>query len=122
MTDRSRLVDEAIEAEERELLRRIGEQPGHLDQVMSLFVGRTAWVHTVLIVVQAVMFIAGAFAAWNFFQAGDTLTALRWGLPAAVLLVVSLMLKLALWPVMNTNRVLAALKRIELLSARGPGA
>ena len=65
--------------------------------------------------VQAVMFIAGLWTAWQFFQAQDTLAALHWGLPSAVLLIMSLMIKLALWPVMQTNRVLVALKRLELV-------
>lgn len=60
-------------------------------------------------------FIGALWTGWEFFRAPDVLTALHWGLPSAVLLIVSLMIKLALWPVMQTNRLLAALKRLELI-------
>ena len=49
------------------------------------------------------------------FGADDALSALHWGLPAAVLLIMALMIKLALWPVMQTNRLRLSLKRLELL-------
>lgn len=118
MTRTDDLLDHAITLEERDLLRRIGDDPGHVNQVLSLFAGRSGWVSVVLLAAQAVMFVVGLLLGWRFFQAGDALTALHWGLPAAVLLIMSLMLKLALWPTMQANRVLLALKRLELLTAR----
>ncbi len=113
------VLDQALAAEERELLRRIGEDPSHVQQVASLFAGRTGWVSGVLFAVQAVAFIAALWTGWRFFQAQDALAALHWGLPSAVLLIMSLMMKLALWPVMQTNRLLLALKRVELLAVQG---
>lgn len=118
MSNPDHIVDQAIAAEERDLLRRIGDEPGHLQQVISLFAGSTGWVSAVLLIVQAGTFIAGLWTGWEFFRAQDALSALHWGLPSAVLLIVSLMIKLALWPVMQTNRLLVALKRLELLVVR----
>ncbi len=112
------LLDHAITLEERELLRRIGDDTTHVDQVLSLFEGRSGWVSAVLLAAQAVMFVAGLLTGWRFFQADDALSALHWGLPAVVLLIMSLMLKLALWPAMHANRVLLALKRLELMTAQ----
>ena len=109
---------EALPAEERDLLPRIGEEPGYLDQALSVFSGKTGWVSAVLMVTQAVGFMAGVWAAWNFFQAPDALSALRWGLPAAVLLVMSLVIKMGLWPTIQANRVLRELKRLELQMAQ----
>lgn len=109
-------LDAAIAAEERDLLRRIGDDdPGHVDQALSLLGSRTGWVSGVLLVTQAVMFIAGVWTGWRFFGAEDTLTALHWGIPSAILLIMALMLKLALWPAMQTHRLLRALKRVELM-------
>ncbi len=110
-------LDEALRAEERELLQRIGEEPGYFSQLGSVFGGRIGWVSGVLMAAQTGLFIAGAWAAWNFFQAGDALTALQWGLPAAVLVLMSLIIKLSLWPVLHTNRVLRELKRLEVIIA-----
>jgi hypothetical protein len=114
MRDFDATMDEAVRAEERELLRRIGEEPGYLDQALSIFGGRAGWVSVVLMTAQTALFGAGVWAAWGFFQAGDVLSALRWGLPAAVLLLMSLMVKLSLAPTIQTNRVLRELRRLEL--------
>ena len=59
-------------------------------------------------------FIAGAWAAWQFFQADDPVTWLRWGLSSAVLLIQELILRMALLPRMETNLIIRELKRIEL--------
>jgi len=117
MRDLDQALDAAISAEERQLLKSIGEEPGFFGQTLSTFGGRTGWVNVILMLVQGVAFVAGAWAAFNFFAASDVLVALRWGLPSAVLLLMSLMIKLALWPTIQTDRVLRELKRMELLMA-----
>ncbi len=114
MHDSDQMLDEAIAAEERELLRMIGEEPGYLRQALGIFDGSTGWVNLVLMIVQGAAFVAGAWAAWNFFTADNVLLALRWGLPAATLLLMSLIIKTALWPTIQANRVIREIKRIEL--------
>ena len=118
MRDIDRLIDEALDAEERDLLHAIGDEQGLAMQLVGLFAGRTGWVSAVMIAALGVIFLGGAWAAWRFFEAGDALTALRWGLPATVLLLASAMMKLALWPTMHANRLMRELKRIELQVAR----
>lgn len=115
MRDIDQTIDRALADEERDLLRRIGDDASHVDQMLSLFAGRTGWISVVLLTVQAVAVAAGIWTGWNFFQADNALTALHWGLPSAVLFLVALMLKLALWPVMHFNRLHIAIKRLELL-------
>ncbi|RSU17592.1 hypothetical protein CA223_16890 [Sphingomonas koreensis] len=68
----------------------------------------------VMMIWQAAMFIAGVWAAWHFFEATDPVTQLRWGLPAAILLIFAAMFKMALMPRMESNRLLRELKRLEL--------
>ena len=63
---------------------------------------------------QVVLFIAGVWTAWNFFEATDPVTQLRWGLPAMLLLIFAGMLKMALIPRLESNRVLREIKRVEL--------
>ncbi|MGQ2991115.1 DUF6768 family protein [Brevundimonas sp.] len=108
-------LDDALAEEERALLARINQDPGHLAQVAALFAGRSGWVSAVLMAAQFILFIAGVWTAWRFFAATDPLAALHWGLPSAVLLIMALMIKLALWPMMQTNRLILSLKRLELL-------
>lgn len=118
MRDIDRLIDEALDTEERDLLHAIGDEQGLAMQLVGLFGGRIGWVSAVMIAALGVIFLVGAWATWHFFHAGDTLTALRWGLPATVLLLGATMLKLALWPTMHANRLMRELKRIELQIAR----
>jgi len=119
MRDIDAMIDEALGDEERELLRSIGEEPGFFRQAWGLFAGPIGWVNGVMMAAQAVTFVAGIWAGWHFFAARDALNAIHWGLPAAVLVLVSLMIKLSVWPQMEANRLMRELKRIELQIARG---
>ncbi|MBN8552328.1 MAG: hypothetical protein J0L52_05480 [Caulobacterales bacterium] len=101
MTDPDAKIDAALRKEERRLLEQMGDEPPFLDQALGLFRARNAWVNGLMMVSQTVLFIAGAYAAWRFFQAGEVLDALRWGLPSGVLLLMALIIKLALWPQMQ---------------------
>ncbi len=107
------LIDEALDAEERELLRTLDE-PGFFNQAFGVFSGPTGWMSMVTMFWQTVMFIAGVWAAWHFFEAADPVMQLRWGLPAMLLLIFAGMLKMALIPRMESNRLLRELKRVEL--------
>lgn len=107
-------IEAAIAAEEQELLRQVGQEPGYFRQLSTIFHGEAAWLNAIMMLSQIVLFIGGIYAGWQFFDAKDTMAALHWGLPGAVLLIMSLMIKLALWPVIQTNRVLLALKRLEM--------
>lgn len=115
-------VDEAIGAavadEERELLRRMGEEPGFFGLAFGLFGGKLGWVNALLMVVQGVAFLAGVYAAIMFFSATEPVAQLRWGLPAAVLLLMSLIVKMGMWPNLHTDRLMRELKLIELQLAR----
>ncbi|MDQ3126725.1 MAG: hypothetical protein M3Q74_14105 [Pseudomonadota bacterium] len=114
MQDIDRMIEEALDGEEQALFRETAREPDFFRQTFGLFGGRAGWVNGVLMAAQTVAFFAGAWAAWRFFQADTALSALHWGLPAAVLVLGSLVMKMALVPVMHANRVLRELKRFEL--------
>ena len=118
MRDLDEMIDEALDADERALLRSIGEEPGFFAQAFGLFGGSIGWVNALMVVIQGLLFIAGVVAAWNFFEAEDALHAIRWGLPAAVLLLTSLIIKMSMWPTLQSNRVIREIKRLELQVAR----
>ena len=113
MRDLDQMIDEALDAEERELLRTIDE-PGFFSLAFGVFRGPSGWMSMVMMFWQSVLFIAGIWAAWHFFEATEPVTQLRWGLPAMLLLIFAGMLKMALIPRMESNRLLRELKRIEL--------
>ncbi|MDT9600181.1 DUF6768 family protein [Sphingosinicella rhizophila] len=118
MPDVDDLIDEAIDLEERELLRAIGEEPGFVERALGMFGAGVRWMVTFMMVSQILLFVAGVWAAWGFFEAADPVTQLRWGLPAAVLLLASLAVKLAVAPPIHTSQIMRELKRIELQLAR----
>lgn len=118
MRDLDELIDTALDAEERALLRAIDEQPGFVERAMGMFGAGARWMVRIMMVAQIMLFGAGAWAAWRFFEAADPVTQLRWGLPAAVLLLASLAVKLAVAAPIHAHQIIRELKRIELQIAR----
>lgn len=117
-TDDTR-IHAALKAEEQRLLDQIGEDPPFFDQVWSLFRNRNAWVTWLLMVSQTALFIASVYAGWRFYQATDVLSALHWGLPAAIMLLMSLIIKLALWPIAQIGLLRRDLIRFARLETEG---
>ena len=118
MRDVDELIDEAINAEERELLRSIGDEPGFVERMLGMTGPEIVWMVWVMMIVQTLLFVGGVYSAWMFFEAGDPVTQLRWGLPAVVLLLMALLIKLAVPPAIQTKRLMRELKRIELQIVR----
>ena len=118
MRDLDKMIEDALGDEESEVLRRIGGDAGFVERAMGMFGAGMEWMVRFMLFGQAMLFFAGAWAAWKFFQADDPVLQLRWGLPAAVLLLGSLAVKLAVGPPIFHNRVMRELKRIELQIAR----
>jgi hypothetical protein len=114
MKDVDRMIAEALDQDERAIFDRIGEEPGLFGSVFGLFSGRLGWVNAVQVAAQFLLFLAGVYAAWHFFEADDVASQLRWGLPSAVLLIVGAILKQAMWPVIQANRLMREIKRLEL--------
>ena len=107
------LIAEALTAEEREMTRELG----WFALGASQFSGKLGWVSWVVMIVQAALFLTGVWCAVAFFNATDSLTALQWGLPSAVLIILATILKTSLMPQMQADRVLRELKRVELMIA-----
>ena len=118
MQDIDRKIDEAIDAEERELLRSIGDEPGFVERMLGMTGPEIVWMVWLMMIFQTLVFIAGLYAAWMFFEASEPVTQLRWGLPAVVLLLMGLHIKLAVPPAIQTKRLMRELKRIELQIVR----
>ena len=113
-TEIDRMIEEALQGEEQALFRETAREPGFFNQAFGLLGGPNGWVNVVMMVVQAALFIAGLWAGWRFFEAETALSALHWGLPAAVLVLMALIIKLAMMPELQANRLMRELKRLEL--------
>lgn len=119
MSELDRMIEKTLNEEDRAFLAKLEREPGYFHQVGGLLSGSMAWVNLLLMIVQAALFFGGAWCAWQFFQEADLVLALRWGLSAAVLMIVGTVLKVAtLWPSLQANRVLREIKRLELQLAR----
>lgn len=114
------LIAEALSAEEKEIIRET-EELGWFALGASQFTGKLGWVSWVLMIVQSLMFLAAVWCSVQFFAAADVLTALHWGLPAAVLAIMATILKTSLMPQIQADRVLRELKRVQLMIAHQKG-
>lgn len=119
MQDIDRMIEEALDGEEQALFRETSREPGFFAQAFGLLGGPNGWVNVIMMVVQAALFVAGLWAGWRFFEADNALAALHWGLPAAVLVLASLIVKTAMMPEMQANRLMRELKRLQLQTAVG---
>lgn len=116
MSKLDQLIEEALRAEDRAILDATEEQ-GWFQLGLAQFRGKLGWVTWVVMVIQIILFALGTYCAIRFFGAADTLGALRWGLPGAVLLLMALQMKLSLMPQIQADRILRELKRTQLMLA-----
>ena len=119
MKDIDRMIEEALDGEEQALFRDTAREPGFFEQAFGLLGGRNGCVNGILVVVQAALFVGGLWAGWRFFEAETVLSALHWGLPAAVLVLMALIIKLGMMPELQANRLMRELKRLQLQAAVG---
>lgn len=113
MDELDRRIAEAL-AEDDLGLPDDAREPGFFALAFSTMHGPQGWVTWVLLVVQTVMFLIAIWAGWKFLAATEELAAIKWGLSAATLMILATQLKLALVPQMQANRVILALRRLEL--------
>jgi len=111
------MIAEALSAEDRALMAELSE-PGFYALAFGTMRGPSGWVAMVLLAVTTVLFLAAVWAGWHFFAATDALAALKWGLSATTLMIVATQIKMALIPQMQADRVLNALRRLELIALR----
>lgn len=117
MTELDRKIEEALDAEDRDLMREFGEQ-GLLEQSFSVFQGKQGWIAGVVTVVSVFLFAGAVYSAWNFFHADEVIAAAQWAAGAWFLMTMVAFIKVWFWMRMESNRVLREIKRLELQFAR----
>jgi uncharacterized protein DUF6768 len=117
MNDLDREIQQALDAEERELFEQLGEQ-GIFTQWFSVYRGKQAWIAIVSTFVMFILFGGAVYAGWNFFQSSSGVEAAQWGAAVWFLMTMVGFLKLWFWMRMESNRVLREVKRVELQIAR----
>lgn len=117
MTELDRKIEEALDAEDRALLERFGEQ-GLLEQSFSVFQGKQGWIAGVAVIAAAFLFVGAIYSAWNFFHAEEAIVAAQWAAGAWFLMTMVAFMKVWFWMRMESNRVLREIKRVELQLVR----
>ncbi|MGJ8571342.1 MAG: DUF6768 family protein [Hoeflea sp.] len=120
MSKLDQLIEEALSDQDKEIMHETREL-GWFALGASQFTGKLGWVSWVLMITQAVLFLLAVWTGWQFFSSADVLTALKWGLSAATLMIVATILKTSLMPQMQADRIMRELKRVELLIASRAG-
>lgn len=110
------LIEAALNAQDRDILHST-EELGYFQLGLKQFGGKLGWVTWVIMLIQASLFLAGVWCAVQFFGASDLVLVVKYGISGAVLLLMSLIMKMSLWPQMQADRVIREVKRLQLLVA-----
>ncbi len=109
-----KLIESALKSEDQQLLEETREL-GFFALGRKQFTGKLGWITWVVMIAQGLIFLTGVWCAVHFYGTQDVLSAVKWGISAAVLILVATALKLSLAPQMQADRILRELKRIELM-------
>ncbi len=109
------LISEALSAEDKVLVDEMRD-PDIFTLGYGLFRGPNGWLGFVMFFVVLAFFLAALWCGWHFYAASELIAALKWGLSAATLMIVATQLKMALIPQMQADRVIRALRRLELIA------
>ncbi len=111
------LIEKALDAEDRDILRKFDEQ-GLFRQAAGVFQGKLAWASVMVTLAALGWFVLAGFSLWKFFTVEEPLLMVRWGAGAMFSITAVAMLKLWFFMQMQTNQVLREVKRVELQIAR----
>jgi hypothetical protein len=117
MDDLDRKIEEALNAEDRVLLERFGEQ-GLLGQWTGVYRGAMGGMAVLATIFTFALTLAAVYCGYRFFGAAEAVDAARWGAGTILFLVMVGFLKLWFLLRMESNRVLREIKRLELQIAR----
>lgn len=111
-----RMIAEALAEEDRDIVAHTAEQ-GFFAQLLGQLSGRNAWVNWLATAMIFVYLGLMVWTGWNMFVATEALAAIKWGLGAALSVIVIGMVKLYLFQAMQADRVIREIKRVELMLA-----
>jgi hypothetical protein len=117
MTDLDKMIEEALDAEDRSLFANSGEQ-GMFGQIGALFTGKNAGWNFLTGAAQIAMFAVAVYAGLRFLSASEAAELARFGALAWLAATAVIFIKTWFWMQMQSNRILREIKRVELQVAR----
>ena len=109
-----KMISEALDDEDREILEKIGWEQSSLDMAGDMFRGKISLLNLGLIFGMFVFFAIGPYAAWRAYHVTEVVDVVRWGLSAMFFLLTAVIAKVGLLPSFQANRMLHAIRRLEM--------
>lgn len=112
-------ISELVDETETHLLR--SSQPYGFQGLVRMMMKSRLRMVVRLAMILVLLFLAGAiWTAIGFYQATDTLAAVKYGITASTLTIMAVVLQVGLAPQLQAERLIRALKRIEILLMSHP--
>lgn len=109
-----KMISEALDDEDREILEKIGWEQSSFDMAGDMFRGKISLLNLLLIFGMFVFFVIGLYAAWRAYNVTEVVDVVRWGLSATFFLLTAVIAKIGLLPSFQANRMLHAIRRLEM--------
>lgn len=117
MNKLDRMIEEALDAEDREIFAQYGEK-GMFTEIVGLFSGKFGPWNILTATIQVIMFAGALYAGRQFIAVDNLPDMIRWGALASLLIAAMSVIKLMQWQQVQANRVIREVKRVELQLAR----
>lgn len=108
------MISQVLDDEDRAILDKIGRDQSYPGQVIDLFRGKSGWMNWILMFTTTIWFAVGLYAAWKCFTVTEVIEVVRWGLLATFFMLSAVVAKVGLLPSFQANRILRAVKHLEV--------
>jgi hypothetical protein len=109
-----KMIAETLDDEDRQILERIGQEQSYVGMTLDLFRGKVGLLNAALLFGQLLFSVIGVYAAIKCFTVTDTIEVVRYGFTATVALIFAAFSKMGLFPALQANRMLRAIKHLEM--------
>ena len=114
MNKLDKMISEALDDEDREILDKIGWEQSSVEMAGDLFRGKIGLLNWSLIVGHLAFLAIGLYATSKAFALTEVVDVIRWGLVAIFFMLGAVIAKVGLLPSFQANRTLRAMKRLEM--------
>ena len=94
------------------------QEPAYLAEVAAAASGPNGWVARSVMATQVLCALAAVYCGWRFYAGAEVLPTLKWGLSAAVLMIVATQMKTSLMAQVQVERVLRVLAQKAVAEGR----
>ncbi|MBN1906943.1 MAG: hypothetical protein JW927_17825 [Deltaproteobacteria bacterium] len=108
-------IFQSLSQEDQDFLARLDEEPNYVKQAMGMFKGSLGWINRMSYIILILLTIIAIYACIRFFNVSpDIAGMLKWGWISLICIVGAWVSKLWFAMHFQANRVLRAIKKLEL--------